>query len=228
MELNVADDVYNWDEKLRGWRSHRIFHPGRGMYHDVRRRLPYYWSNITDGWAYHTLASAVRVYFLVLLPALAFQLDMNHNTNGFYGVNEALLSPITLLISLFNYTIFHIIQMHDVAIYPQFMVWVGIRSAVFHWFTAILNLRHYTLTVTDFSSETFALYVGTIYIIKGVEELGVNFYDGKFLNGFASVMVAILYTLSIYFLGYIGSTTYFNGMVRALLSDYAYPIATIF
>lgn len=72
---------------------------------------------------------------------------MNHNTDGFYGVNEALLSsalaavvfsllsvqPITVvgitgLISLFNYTIFHIIQMHDVSIYPQFMVWVSRRS----------------------------------------------------------------------------------------------------
>ena len=172
---------------------------------------------------------------------------MNHNTGGFYGINEALLSsalaavvfsllavqPITVvgitgLISLFNYTIFHIIQMHDVGIYPQFMVWVGLWSAVFHWLTALLNLCDYMRTVTDFSSETFALYVGTIYIIKGVEELSINFYDGKFLNGFASTVVAILYTLTIYGLEHIGMTTYFNGMFRALLSDYAYPIATIF
>ena len=74
---------------------------------------------------------------------------MHHNTDGFYGINEALLSsalaavvfsllsvqPITVvgitgLISLFNYTIFHIIQMHDVSIYPQFMVWVSSTSTV--------------------------------------------------------------------------------------------------
>ena len=84
-----------------------------------------------------------------LLPALAFILDMNHNTGGFYGVNEALFSsalativfsifaaqPLTIvgitgLISLFNYTIYHIIQRYDVFLYPQFMVWVGIWAAI--------------------------------------------------------------------------------------------------
>lgn len=92
----------------------------------------------------------------------------------------------------------------------------------------MLNLCDYMRMVTDFSSETFALYVGTIYLIKGVEELSVNFYDGAIVNGFASAMIAILYTLSIYFLEAVGSTTFFNGIIRTILSDYAYPIATIF
>lgn len=79
--------------------------------------------------------------FNSLLPALAFQLDMNHNTGGFYGTNEALFSsalaamvfstmsaqPLTIvgitgLISLFNYTIYNIIKLHDVSLYPAFMV----------------------------------------------------------------------------------------------------------
>ncbi|KAJ9502199.1 hypothetical protein H2202_002263 [Exophiala xenobiotica] len=247
MTLNVAEDPYKWEGKPNGWRGWRMFSPGRGMYHDVRRRLPYYWSDIIDGFVYRILPATVRMYFVNLLPALAFQLDMHHNTDGFYGINEALLSsalaavvfsllsvqPITVvgitgLISLFNYTIFHIIQMHDVSIYPQFMVWVGIWSAIFHWLTALFNWCDYMRTVTDFSSETFALYVGTIYLIKGVEELSINFYDGAFLNGFASVVIAILFTLTIYGLEGIGSTTYFNGLVRTCLSDYAFPIATIF
>lgn len=135
---------------------------------------------------------------------------------------------ITGLISLFNYTIFHIIQMHDVSLYPQFMVWVGIWAAIFHWITAITNLCDYMRYVTDFSSNTFALYVGTIYIIKGVEEISVNFYNGTIANGFAAAMLAILFSITIYFLESIGSTTLFNGWTRTLLSDYAYPIATLF
>ena len=62
------------------------------MYHDLRRRLPYYCSDITDGFTYRTLAGCIRIYFVNLLPALAFQLDVNHNTGGFFGLNEALLS----------------------------------------------------------------------------------------------------------------------------------------
>ncbi|KAL8763855.1 MAG: hypothetical protein Q9184_000451 [Pyrenodesmia sp. 2 TL-2023] len=172
---------------------------------------------------------------------------MAHNTGGFFGINEALLSsalaavtfsllsvqPLTVvgitgLISLFNYTIYHILLLHDISLYPNFMVWVGIWSAIFHWITAIFNICDYMRTVTDFSSDTFGLYVGTIYIIKGVEELAINFDNNTILNGFASALVAVLYTLTVYLLERMGSTCLFNASTRKVLSDYAYPIATFF
>lgn len=34
------------------------------MYHDVRRRLPYYWSDIADAFTYRTVASIIRMYFV--------------------------------------------------------------------------------------------------------------------------------------------------------------------
>ncbi|OCK81955.1 hypothetical protein K432DRAFT_415681 [Lepidopterella palustris CBS 459.81] len=194
------------------------------MLHDVRRRLPYY----------------------CILPALAFILDMNHNTGGFYGINEALFSsalaamvfstlaaqPITIvgitgLISLFNYTIYDIIKLHDVSLYPAFMVWVGIWSAITHWMTAMFNWCDYMRFVTDFSSNTFGLYVGTIYLIKGVEELSINFYFDRPSNGFMACMIAILYSLTVYLLEKIRGTVLFNPVIREFLSDYAYPIATL-
>jgi len=57
------EKTYTFSGK-RGWRSYRILRPGRGMYHDVRRRLPYYWSDITDALTYRTVASTVRMYFV--------------------------------------------------------------------------------------------------------------------------------------------------------------------
>lgn len=51
-------------EGVRGWRGVRFLRPFRGMYHDVRRRLPYYWSDIKDAWDYRTIASIVRMYFV--------------------------------------------------------------------------------------------------------------------------------------------------------------------
>lgn len=50
--------------KSKGWRRWRILRPGRGMYHDVKRRLPYYWSDITDAFTYRVFASTVRMYFI--------------------------------------------------------------------------------------------------------------------------------------------------------------------
>lgn len=41
-----------------------MLQPGRGMYYDVKRRLPYYWSDIKDGFTYRTVAATVRMYFV--------------------------------------------------------------------------------------------------------------------------------------------------------------------
>ena len=64
--------------------------------------------------------------------------------------------------------------------------------------------------------------------VKGVEELSINFYDDKIVNGFASAMVAILFFLTIYLLELLGQSTMFTPFWRKLVGDYAYPIATIF
>ncbi len=56
-------DPYNFDNEV-GWRRYRVLRPGRGMYHDVKRRLPYYWSDIADALTYRTFASTVRIFFV--------------------------------------------------------------------------------------------------------------------------------------------------------------------
>jgi hypothetical protein len=169
----------------RGWRQWRILRLGRGMYHDVKRRAPYYWSDIRDAFTYRAFASTVRMYFVNVLPAVAFTLDMYRRTGGFFGINEALFSsalaamvfsllscqPLTIvgvtgLIALFNYTIYDIIVMYDPTIYPAFTAWVGIWAAIFHWIVAFGNFSDYMAYVTDFSSETFGMYVGIIYCSK--------------------------------------------------------------
>lgn len=117
-----------------------------------------------------------------VLPAIAFTLDMYRRTGGFFGINEALFSsalaamvfsllscqPLTIvgvtgLIALFNYTIYDIITMYEPTIYPAFTAWVGIWAAIFHWIVAFGNFSDYMAYVTDFSSETFGMYVGIIY-----------------------------------------------------------------
>ncbi|KAL8727036.1 MAG: hypothetical protein Q9166_006334 [cf. Caloplaca sp. 2 TL-2023] len=236
------DNQYGYDG-LTGWRSYRILRPGRGIYHDIKRRLPYYKSDLRDALTYRTAASIIRI----LLPALAFILDMYRRTDGHFGVNEALFSsalaamvfsivgaqPLTIvgitgLISLFNYTIYDIIKIHDAALYQPFLVWVGIWAAIFHWLFAIWNTCDYMRYVTDFSSQSFGMYVGIIYIIKGIEELVAEFTTFNSTQGFMACVIAILYFGTIYSLEVIGHSTLFRPWFRGILADYAYPIGTIF
>ncbi|XMA08314.1 hypothetical protein WAI453_001105 [Rhynchosporium graminicola] len=232
---------------LKGWRRFRALRPCRGMYYDIRRRLPYYKSDITDAFTYRTFASTVRMYFVNLLPALAFTLDMQRRTGGFYSVNESLFAsalaamvfstisvqPLTIvgitgLISLFNYTIYDIIKIFDVTLYARFMAWTAIWAAIWHWLVAVWNLCDYMRYVTDFSSETFGMYVGIIYMIKGVEELVSLFDSYGSIDGYLSCVIAILYFGTVYTLEKIGGGVLGKPWARGLLADYAYPIATIF
>ncbi|KAM0138971.1 hypothetical protein ACHAO1_003303 [Botrytis cinerea] len=135
---------------------------------------------------------------------------------------------ITGLISLFNYTIYDIIKMYDVSVYPQFMAWTAIWAAIWHWLVAIWNLCDYMRYVTDFSSEAFGMYVGIIYMIKGVEELVSLFNSHGSVDGYLSCIIAILYFGTVYTLEKLGRGTLAKPWARGILADYAYPIATIF
>ncbi|KAK7959140.1 HCO3- transporter family protein [Apiospora aurea] len=194
-----------------------------------------------------TIASTIRMYFVNLLPAVAYTLDMYRRTGEFFGVTEALFSsalaamvfsvlgvqPLTLvgitgLISLFNYTIYDIVSLYDVSLYPSFMAWTGIWAAISHWAVAIFNLCDYMRYATDFSSESFGMYVGIIYMIKGVEELVYEFDQNGPTAGYLSCIIAILYFASIYSLEKLGQSTVWQPWFRGILADYAYVFATLF
>lgn len=180
---NFSNDAYTWSN-LSGWKSYRTLRPFRGIYHDIRRRLPYYLSDLTDGLNYRTLAGTIRIFFVNLLPAIAFTLDMQRRTDHFYGINEGLFAsalaaavfsvfaaqPLTVvgvtgLISLFNYTTYDICQRQGIGeLYPEFMAWVAIWAAVTHWITAVCNWCDYMRYITDFSTNSFGMYVSIIYM----------------------------------------------------------------
>jgi hypothetical protein len=151
---------------------------------------------------------------------------------------------VTGLISLFNYTIYDIVSQYDVTLYPQVMAWTGIWAAIFHWIVAIGNYCDYMGYITDFSSETFGMYVGIIYMsrlfpprivtrltpctVKGVEELVNEFSVASPAAGFLSCLIAIMYFGSVYGLAKLGSSVIWRPWFRTILADYAYVFPTLF
>jgi hypothetical protein len=62
--LNAKEDRYGGYDTAKGRRAYRPLRPFWGMYHDVRRRLPYYGTDIVDGFNYRTFAGTVRIFFV--------------------------------------------------------------------------------------------------------------------------------------------------------------------
>ncbi|KAJ8297285.1 putative transporter [Rhodotorula toruloides] len=270
-ERTFSPDRRPWPE--RSWAYELM--PFRGMYNDVRRRLPFYVSDWTEGlrpknWE-RVVGATIRMYFLKcvqpassvppvfrsdddegpylslrLMPCLAYIIDMYVRTDGTYGVNEGILAsaiaalcfslfsvqPLTIvgvtgLINLFNYTTFDILRNYDVN-YIQFQAWVLIWAAIMHWISAVFNLCDFTRFITDMTSESFGLYVGIIYIQKGVELLVYEFDAGRGQAGWFSVVVAILFALSVYFVERAGTLHFGPFWARKALVDYTFAAAIIF
>lgn len=241
--------------RIREWRACRPF---AGMINDIRLRAPWYasdWVGREDVWGdfptiYRVLTGTVRIFFVNLLPALSYGLDMYYRTDRNWGTNEVLLAsalpacffaifscqPLTIvgvtgLISLFGYTTYDIVTLRYGVNYLGFMGWVGIWGAVFHWAIAIFNWCDYMRYVTDFSSTAFGMYVGVIYILKGVELIVEEFppVEGVTLaNGYLSTIIALLYFALVWGTERIGKGQYLHWYIRSLCSDFALIIWVIF
>jgi hypothetical protein len=210
--------------KANAWWKTRLF---SGMVHDVRRRLPFYWSDWTD----------VYMYFANILPALAFSLDMFEKTNQSFGVNEVLLAsvlgsvvfslaaaqPLVIVgvtgpITVFNYTVYSIITPRGTN-YFAFMCWIGIWSLIFHWILAITNSCNGLRYVTRFSCDIFGFYVAFIYLQKGIQVLTRQWAVSD-ASAYLSIMIALLVTAVAYICGIVGQSSLLQRNVRKFVEDY--------
>ncbi|PWN22694.1 hypothetical protein BCV69DRAFT_244614, partial [Microstroma glucosiphilum] len=238
----------------RGWLYE--LKPFRGMYYDVKRRAPYYlsdWTATFEPRNWWTVAQAVvRIYFINLMPAIAYVLDMYHRTNGAYGVNEVILAsamvaiifplfsvqPLTFvgvtgLINLVNYTQYDIVVDYyglDQMDYLRVQAWSLIWAAGFHFLAAIFNLSDFTRFITDMTSSTFGFYVGAVYIEKGIELLILEFEPAPLDNatGWLSVAIAMLFVVSVYFVSAVGKTSYLPFQLRSSVAAFAFAAGCIF
>ncbi|ORY73385.1 HCO3 transporter family protein [Protomyces lactucae-debilis] len=240
-----------------GVRQWRLLRPFSGMRNDLLLRRPWYisdWVGKEDVYKdaatiYKVLSGTVRIFFINLLPALAYSLDMFYRTGDLWSTNEVLLAsaipacffaifscqPLTIvgvtgLIDLFGYTTYNIVTVRYGVPYLEFMAWVGIWSALMHFAIAIFNWCDYMKYVTDFSSQAFGMYVGIIYILKGIELIVEEFHgEGTSLaNGYLSCLVALLYFALTWATTWLGSSQYMHRYIRSLCTDYSLIIWTIF
>ncbi|KAF9700925.1 hypothetical protein EKO04_000012 [Ascochyta lentis] len=224
------------------WWKTRLF---SGMVNDVKRRVPFYWSDYADAWDYRVVPATVYMYFANILPALAFSLDMFVKTDMSFGVNEVLLSsvlgsvvfslaaaqPLVIVgvtgpITVFNYTVYDIITPRGTN-YFAFMCWIGIWALIFHWILAITNSCNGLRYVTRFSCDIFGFYVAFIYLQKGIQVL-TRQWEVSDASAYLSIMIALLVTAVAYLCGVIGQSSLFPRHVRKFVEDYGTPLTVIF
>ncbi|UZJ52355.1 hypothetical protein CBS101457_001675 [Exobasidium rhododendri] len=230
--------------------------PLRGMYYDFKRRAPFLKSDWTTAFVpknWWTVVQYIpRMYFINLMPAISYIIDMEHRTGGAYGLNEVILAsalaaivfsvfsvqPLTFvgvtgLINLVNYTQYDLVVGYyglDRMDYLRVQAWSLIWAAGFHFIVSVFNICDFTRFITDMTSQTFGFYVGVVYIQKGIELLLLEFEPAPLDNstGWLSVTIAILFTVSVYLVSSVGQTSFLPFKIRYFVSSFAFAAGCIF
>nr|XP_031860208.1 uncharacterized protein CI109_004340 [Kwoniella shandongensis]KAA5527280.1 hypothetical protein CI109_004340 [Kwoniella shandongensis] len=226
-----------------GWWKVRLF---AGMKRDIRARIPWYISDWRDSWNYRVIPSTWFIFFANVLPGLAFSLDLIETT-GQYGVQEVLLSSfmaafvasffggqpllisgVTGPITVFNKTIYDIFENRaDAPDYLQFIGWVYLWAAIFHWIAAAMNAVKGLQYVTRFSCDTFGFYVAAVYVQYGIQVVTRQFGQTSTPSAFLGIILAILTLVLPHYFNAVAKSGYINKHFRRFCADYGMPITII-
>lgn len=162
-----------------------------GMVNDIKRRLPHYVSDFTDGMHSKSLASTLFLFFACLAPAVTFggimaELTDNHIGavemiigSAICGVAYALLAgqPLVILggtgpLLIFTWLLYVLCQQFGIEQYfLESFAWVGLWTGLFLIVMAVTDASCLMKYFTRFTDEIFAALISLIFIYAAVEAL---------------------------------------------------------
>lgn len=218
------------------------------LFHEAFSRIPFYISDVRDGWHRKTLSSMVFIFFVSIAPALTFGEFLHDKTDGQWGVGEVLLStsmtgilytifaaqPLTIVgvsgpITIIARSLYTLSVTYDINFIVWFS-WCNIWTAVLHFLLCSVNAPAFLVSwVSRFSEDVFGLLISIIYIVNAIQDL-VNFFDNPDYSLDAQYFCFILCTgvciLALY-LHNARKWKLFSHLARDLIADYALPISCI-
>ncbi len=217
-----------------------------GLVQDIKRRLPHYWSDYTEGIHPKALASVFFLFFACFAPAVAFGGLLGVLTDGQVGAIEMIVAtaicgtiyaifsgqPLTILgstgpIIIFMGILYRLTQDVGVPFLPS-LAWVGIWTSLILIVMAVTEASSLIQYFTRFTDETFAALISLIFIVealkdmlKGFNEPGSNGYEAAFFGVILALGTYIVATA----LRSIRRSPYLRRPIREFLADFGPTIA---
>ncbi|XP_072524373.1 solute carrier family 4 member 11-like isoform X2 [Salminus brasiliensis] len=187
---------------------------GRGIYEDLKRRLPYYFSDFTDGMfgssrsllKYTT--TAIFLYIAILLPAIAFGSLNDESTRGEIDVQKTIVgqsiggviysllagSPMvipltTAPLAIFISVIRGICDDYDLD-FPAFYACIGLWNSLFLILGGIFNVSLFMKLFKRSTEEVIALFISVAFVgdaVKGTIKIFHKYYHGPTLVNSSAV-----------------------------------------
>ncbi len=229
--------------------------PLRGIWRDVRRRAPLYWSDWKDGVAgpkhlQKTLSTSCFLFCIILFPSLALGEAFSVGTGGAIAIQQVLWmqlvagcgfvlvagQPLAIVMTtapfvLFASVLHGVAASLNVAFLPLY-AWSGLFCALYCAAAAVFNVSCLIRYFTLFTEETFSLFIAASFLFTTVVET-VRFFNRTYF-AVDTRASAILYLFLLLFtvwlalaIGRIRKSALFNARARELLSDFCLPIAVL-
>ena len=231
-----------------------------GVKENVTRRLSYYKSDIMDGLTdWRTMSKVISstffLYFLCILPTVAFGALNQKNTNGFIDTKRALIGegiggllfalfagqPFVIIattapIALCNKIVYDLSISLDVPFYSLYAC-VGLFNAFFLMLYGILGLNSLIKFSTRSVEEIFSAFIVCCFVSDAWADLIQNVRDNYETfddQGTSMRCVSLLFFMikngtlafAVMFSRF-QSSKFLNSSVRMTISDYALPLAVI-
>jgi hypothetical protein len=170
--------------------------PFNGILNDIKRKIPFYPSDITDVFNLQCLATTLYVYLVSLCSLVAFGGMLGKKTDNMMATIECVLagSICGVLFSLFSGQPMNIISatgpmlilesiINDMCKqsgvdFMEFRLWIGLWTSVFLVLMVMFNLSFLVKYITRFTEDCFATLVAIIFIIDAIKST-VNLRHGK-------------------------------------------------
>lgn len=155
-----------------------------GLINDLKRKIPWYWSDFKDALAMQCIASWIFLYFACLSPIITFGGLLSEATGKNMAAMESLVSgficgigygffsgqPLTILGSTGPVLVFETIVYNFCLStgwdYMSFRFWIGTWIAVILMILVAIDASALVCYITRFTEENFATLIAFIFIYK--------------------------------------------------------------
>lgn len=180
-EMPDEEEEHKIREESGLTRTGRLF---GGLVNDLKRKVPWYWSDFKDALAIQCVASWIFLYFACLSPIITFGGLLSEATGRNMAAMESLVSgfvcglgygffsgqPLTILGSTGPVLVFETIVFEFCKSvqwdYMAFRFWIGVWIALILMILVAVDASALVCYITRFTEENFACLIAFIFIYK--------------------------------------------------------------
>jgi hypothetical protein len=224
----------------------RTGRPLGGLIDDIKRRMPHYLTDFSDGLHPKALASVFFLFFACFAPAVAFGGLLGVLTDGQVGAMEMIVAtalcgtvyalfsgqPLTILgstgpIIIFMGILYRLTQDVGIPFLPS-LAWVGLWTSLILIVMAVTEASSLIQYFTRFTDETFAALISLIFIVEAIKDM-LKGFDEPGSNGYEAAFFGVILALGTYIvataLRSIRRSAFLRRPIREFLADFGPTIA---